>query len=94
VAIKAYLILSSILTLEPESDPLFKLVGQIYNIVPDILLEVCDVFSSAIGFLIAFFVLCRLEGLRTHGVSQLTRSSDEMLTYLFQRMLMPTLVFS
>lgn len=47
-------------------DPLFKLVGQIYNIVPDILLEVCchlntllvDLFSS---------LFRRLVKLRTHG---------------------------
>jgi citrate synthase len=28
------------------NDPLFKLVGQIYNIVPDILLEVCFLLCS------------------------------------------------
>ena len=31
----------------PE-DPMFKLVGQIYNIVPDILLEVLDLFATSV----------------------------------------------
>ena len=48
-------------------DPLFKLVGQIYNIVPDILLEVCG--HSSISLIDSISSLFRrLVKLRTHGL--------------------------
>ena len=48
-------------------DPLFKLVGQIYNIVPDILLEVCR--HSNISLIDSISSLFRrLVKLRTHGL--------------------------
>ena len=44
-------------------DPLFKLVGQIYNIVPGILLEV----RRCLACCVQTDHLCRPERLRTHG---------------------------
>lgn len=41
------------------NDPLFKLVGQIYNIVPDILLEVCPRRDAIFSFLFSTFALGR-----------------------------------
>jgi len=51
------------------NDKLFKLVGQIYNIVPDILLEVCIHGNYLFFVKVCFsYVMGRLERQRTPGL--------------------------